>query len=86
MKHSERLGKIAKFFKEASGWKKTSDGSYDHNNKVSYVTVDPDMDSDGGVFWVVHIRSKSDSYVDKFDTKGKAMNFAKTYMSSHPQG
>ena len=68
-------------------WIKNRDGSYDHVNKISYLTIDPDMDSTGEVFWVVHIKDKNhETYVDKFDTKKRAVSFSMTHMRVHPNG
>lgn len=52
------------------GWNKTKEGIYDHKNKISYITIDPDMNDDGSIYWVVHIKNKHyESYINKFDTK-----------------
>lgn len=69
------------------GWKKVAEGNWENINNFSFVTIDPDMDSTGKVFWVVHIRTRDIKiYIIKKDTKKEAMNFAMNHMRSHPNG
>lgn len=69
------------------GWKKMRDGMWDARNGVSFVTIDPDMDSKGEVFWVLHIRNKDyQDFIITKPTKKDVVDYAIMYMRGRPNG